>query len=263
MFVLGYSCRGGVWCAPDHSRVPLQRGSRPVHRGYLVWTPTLPFAGQRAPDLGPVHVCLCVFILDGSGGPAFWARFGGPYLSCPPSRCFRCLLGPSEPGLPGFCVTARCFCFSLSLFFSCFFVLPLAPAVLWWYLSGALCFFALLEHLLLARLGSPAPFLWGFSGSFCLSALVYYWVFFLPPPPLSGFVLDACPAMCDFGFFSPTRSSGFRSSSRLFFPSACCVPCDPLCRVFCRVLWFFLVRYCALPSSADFCMLFWSAFCVV
>ena len=77
----------------------VRRGTRSVHWGCFVWTPTPPLAGPRTPRLVPVRVCVCSFFLAGSGAPARWARFGEPHLSCDRLNLLLCL-APSGLGLP-------------------------------------------------------------------------------------------------------------------------------------------------------------------
>ena len=73
---LGLGLRVLRWlgvCGPGHCRVRfpvpsvLRRGTRPLHRGCFVWTPTPPLLGRRTPRPGPARVCVCVPCLAGSG----------------------------------------------------------------------------------------------------------------------------------------------------------------------------------------------------
>ena len=85
-----------------------------MHRGSFVWTPTPPSSGRSTPR--PGRACVCVRVLPGRvGGPASWARFGAPHLSC---GCFVLLLcsAPSGLGLP-----------ALRVFFCSFPLLPTSP----------------------------------------------------------------------------------------------------------------------------------------
>ena len=127
-------------------------GTRPVHRGCFVWTPTLPLLGTRTPHPGPVRVCVCVRLMAGSGWPASRARFGAPHL-----LLWRfLLLSLSARRSPGWgCPASSCSC----VFFS--FVRP--PCLWRSVFSGPWCLGPW-------RLVPPPP------------SFVFF-LFFLSPPP--------------------------------------------------------------------------------
>ena len=58
----------------------LRPGTRPLHQGCFVWTPTPPLSGRRTPRPGPVRVCLCVALSARSGRRASRARFDAPHF---------------------------------------------------------------------------------------------------------------------------------------------------------------------------------------
>ena len=141
-------------CGRRHRRVwfpvlpVFRRGTRPVHRGCFVWTPTSPLAGRRTPRPGPVRVCVCSSFLAGSRRRASRARFGAPPLFLWP-LCLSALLGLLRARVAPFvvlCLPSPCccspgppppfFCFCAP-FVSCFLWFP-APAALG---LGALFFF--------------------------------------------------------------------------------------------------------------------------
>ena len=86
----GLALRALRWfgvCGPGHCgvRFPVpsvfRRGTRPVHRGCLVWTPTPPLAGRRTPGPGPTRVCVRALLnrVGRAGLPAaFWCA--SPFL---------------------------------------------------------------------------------------------------------------------------------------------------------------------------------------
>ena len=92
-------------CGPGHWRVQfpvpsvVRRGTRPVHRGCFVWTPTPPLSGRRTPRPGPMRLCVCPLFLAGLGRPASWARFGAPHRSFGRFVLLLCS-APSGLGLP-------------------------------------------------------------------------------------------------------------------------------------------------------------------
>ena len=219
-----------------------------MHRGCFVWTLTPPLAGRRTPRPGPVHVCVCLLFLDGSGGPAFRARSGAPHLFLWP-LWLSALLGPLRAGVAPVVVlfffllpsSARPLCFLLSLVsgpgctgpWRCVLFVLLASR-----LSAlrALSFFLCLPpSCWLLPGGCPPPPL-------CLAvflAVVPFLVFFfsLSAPPLSlafsGFrprVPWALPLCLAFFFLLASRLS---VRSRFFFPAwplaapGCFVPPPP------------------------------------
>ena len=187
-----HALRWLVVCGSGHLRVPFPvpsvfwRGTWPVHRGCCRY-----FSGRRTPRPGPARVCMCVLFLDGSGGPASWARFSAPHLSFGRFVLLLCS-APSGLGLP----VPR-------LFFPSVFLLPSRARDV----SGFLCFPALgapgLVTLCLLRPAPPpppsfffpAPLRLGFfvvSGPGCPGPLPF--VAARPPPPASL-------SLCLFAFF--------------------------------------------------------------
>ena len=119
-------------------RPSFDRGTRPVHRGCFVWTPTPPLAGRWMPRPGPVRVCVCSSFLAGSGGPASRARFGAPHLFLWP-LCLSALLGPLPAGVAPFLVL--CWpspCFPPPLFLFLLRAPPFVSCFLWFPAPGAL-----------------------------------------------------------------------------------------------------------------------------
>ena len=100
---VGLGLRALRWLAGHRrlwSSVPsvVRRGTRPVHRGCFLWTPTSPPAGWRTPRPGPVRVCVCLLFLAGSGGRASRARSGAPDLLLW-LLCLSASLGPLQAGV--------------------------------------------------------------------------------------------------------------------------------------------------------------------
>ena len=139
------------------------RGTRPVHRGCFVWTPTPSLSGQRTPRPGAARVCVCVPCLAGSGGPASRARCGAPHLFLWPVLVHS-LFARSPPG------------WGCSFFLLCASVVPGVP-----------CLRALAELGLGVLLPHPFP-------------PFFLFLFFFPTPPLPPFYVFAVCAPVVSGF---------------------------------------------------------------
>ena len=195
-------------CEPAYSRVRfpvssvVPRGTRQVHRGCFVWTPTPPLSGRRTPRPSLVRVSLGSFFLAGPGGLVFSAYFSASHLSL---GCFLLLLcsAPSRPGLPLACplVCLLSFLYCFFPFFlpssrcasavSCFLWFP-GPGILglgavwppspYFFLPGILPTPAWFGVCFLTPTSSSSPPV--FSGRLLL-----------PPPPLFALWVSRCWAL--------------------------------------------------------------------
>ena len=187
----GLACVDPVTDASGLPYRPSFDGSRPVHWGFFVWTPTPPLSGRRTPRPGPARVCVRALLgrVGRAGLPgAFW--------------CALCLFGPLKAGVAPF---SGC---GWVLFFFSFSPSPtlLCPrSVLLCVFSGPGClgpwrlvappplFFSL------PPLCAPCLLLFVFSGLGCLGprplvAPPLPPLFYFAPPPccLWGFLLSGC-----------------------------------------------------------------------
>ena len=231
-------------CTPSTSTIPFpvpsvfRRGTRPVHRGCFVWTPTPPLSGRRTPTPCPVRVCVCVFLLTGSGGPASPARFSAPDLSL--GRNVRMLCSaPSRLVLPRCCHFVFVLSFRCGVFFPLFLshCAPIVPRFSQSPASGALGLGAVRFPC------RPPPFLCvpPRSGSlfvaprplFLFSSFLVFFssgLLVSPPPPALAFFfwVSRCSALC-------VRALLLCFLSFLWLlPCSCCPPPPPPWFVFRR-----------------------------
>ena len=93
-----------------------------MHRGWFVLTPTPPLAGRSTTRPGPVRVCVCSFVLAGSG--VFWCA--SPF----PLAALSVRFGRPHPG-------SGCLFLGRVFFSCCFARAPAVSCVLWFSAPGA------------------------------------------------------------------------------------------------------------------------------
>ena len=183
-------CTGAVSCGRRHR--PFRVGGRHA----------------RVPD-----VCVCVLLLAGSGGPAFWARFGAPLLLLWPLSVCSWFVQP----FPGWgCPVCGCFRVFVFSSFICVFLFLVAPP-----LSLLFRVFRPGVPWALASCGPPAPPPFFF--------FLFCFILFPLPPPLRLFFLFFVL------FFAPLAYCLFAAVFCFFLPWCACSAVFGLVCVSCTV----------------------------